>query len=177
MLGIQGACWDEFAGYSVSQLATSCRQLAAAASTLPNLRHISLGMELDALVSNSRGQVLAPLSALTQLTSLALSDYQHMHPDSPAHEGYYVVPPVVESLAQLVKLDLRLCSGHKAQLQAAAAVPDVSLVLTLARHEQEPFNRCGGLWCWKTNSGSMLVHKHISSISQKLLAVVSCSEW
>eukprot|EP00775_Hariotina_reticulata_P012991 gene12991-13120_t len=128
-------------GYSVSQLATSCRQLAAAASKLPNLRHISLGMELDALLSNSRGEVLTPLSALTQLTSLQLSDYQHMHPDSPAHEGYYVVPPVVEGLAQLAKLDLRLCSGHKAQLQAAAAVPDVSLVLTLARHEQMPFNR------------------------------------
>lgn len=64
-----------------------------------------------------------------------------LHPDSPAHEGYPVVPPVLRLLTGLKQVELHVSSGHNAQLEAAAAVPDVQLVLTLARHEQVPFSR------------------------------------
>lgn len=129
------------AGCSVKQLRETCAALAAAAPRLAALRHVSIGAELDALLSNSKGHVLAPLSALTQLTSLALSDFPHLHPDAPAHEGYSVVPPVLAALPRLARAELRLCTGHAAQLALAAGVPDVSLALTLARHEQVQFNR------------------------------------
>lgn len=132
-------------GYSVGQLQGTCAALAAAAPRIPHLRHISLGMELDALLRNSRGKVLNPLAALTQLTSLALVEYQYMPADSPAHEGYALLPPVLQQLPGLKQADVRLCTGQYAQLAEAAGVPDVRLVLTLARHEQVQFNRWGGL--------------------------------
>jgi hypothetical protein len=125
----------------VGQLHTTCTTLAAAGPRMPQLRHISLGMELDALLRNSKGAVLAPLAGLTQVTSLALVEYQYLPPDAPAHEGYATVPPVLKELHGLKQVDLRLCSGQHAQLAPAARVPDVRLVLTLARHEQVQFNR------------------------------------
>ncbi|WIA12024.1 hypothetical protein OEZ85_012104 [Tetradesmus obliquus] len=128
-------------GFSVGQLATSCATLAAAGPRMPQLRHISLGMELDALLRNSQGAVLAPLSGLTQITSLALTEYQYLPPDAPTHEGYAIVPPLLQQLPGLRQVDLRLCSGQHAQLGPAARVADVRLVLTLARHEQVQFNR------------------------------------
>lgn len=64
-----------------------------------------------------------------------------LHPDSPAHEGYAVVPPVLLQLSSLKQVELHVNSGQNAELEAAAAVPDVQLVLTLARHEQVPFSR------------------------------------
>jgi imidazoleglycerol phosphate dehydratase HisB len=115
--------------------------LGACADRLPQLRHISVGCELDALLRARGGNVLDALSELTQLTSLALTDYQPAHRESPAHEGYSIVPHLLGSLPRLHSADLRICSGQDAHLEAAAAVPDVRLVLTLARHEQTPFNR------------------------------------
>jgi hypothetical protein len=125
----------------VGQLRTTCTTLAAAGPRMPQLCHISLGMELDALLRNSKGAVLSPLAGLTQLTSVALVEYQYLPPDAPAHEGYAIVPPVLKELQGLKQVDLRLCSGQHAQLAPAARVPDVRLVLTLARHEQVQFNR------------------------------------
>jgi hypothetical protein len=129
------------AGYSVGQLHNTCATLAAAGPRMPQLRHISLGMELDALLRNSSGAVLAPLSGLTQITSLSLAEYQYLPADAPTHEGYAIVPPVLQQLQGLQQVDLRLCSGQQAQLAPAARVADVRLVLTLARHEQVQFNR------------------------------------
>jgi hypothetical protein len=53
-----------------------CQALADAADRLPNLAHISLGMELDALLSSHQAAGVSPLSGLTQLTSLAFVEYQ-----------------------------------------------------------------------------------------------------
>lgn len=64
-----------------------------------------------------------------------------LHSDSPAHEGYPVIPPVLRLLTGLKQVELHVSSGQNAQLDAAAAIPDVQLVLTLARHEQVPFSR------------------------------------
>lgn len=63
-------------GYSVKQLHTLCVDLAASAEQLPHLQHMSLGMELDTLLSDSQKSVLNPLGQLTHLTSLAITDYQ-----------------------------------------------------------------------------------------------------
>jgi hypothetical protein len=66
-----------------------------------------------------------------------------MHPDSTAHEGYALVPPVVSQLPRLQSLKLTVNSGQNVDLTPAVAVPDVNLVLTLAHYEQTPFNRWG----------------------------------
>lgn len=64
------------AGFSVKQLMGVCQALAAAGGRLPHLAHISMGMELDALLSSSGAAGVAPLAGLTQLTSLAFVEYQ-----------------------------------------------------------------------------------------------------
>jgi hypothetical protein len=51
------------------------------------------------------------------------------------------VPAVLQLLPKLRCADLHCSSGHNVELGAAAGVPDVSLALTLAHYEQEPFNR------------------------------------
>lgn len=60
----------------MKQLHSLCLGLATSVKQLPRLQHISLGMELDALLSDSQKTVLNPLGQLTQLTSLAITDYQ-----------------------------------------------------------------------------------------------------
>jgi hypothetical protein len=80
---------------------------------------------------------------------------QYMHPDSAAHEGYPVVPPLLSRLRGLRQADLHINSGHNVDLAPAARVADLNVVLTLAHYEQEPFNRCvrvcvllcGVVWC------------------------------
>jgi hypothetical protein len=64
-----------------------------------------------------------------------------MHPESSAHEGYALVPAVVSQLPKLQSFKLTVNSGASIDLNPAAAIPDVSLVLTLAHYEQTPFNR------------------------------------
>lgn len=70
-----------------------------------------------------------------------LAVLQYMHPESTAHEGYALVPPVVLELPRLQSLKLTVNSGQNVDLTPAAGVPDVNLVLTLAHYEQTPFNR------------------------------------
>jgi hypothetical protein len=70
-----------------------------------------------------------------------VSRLQYMHPDSSAHEGYALVPPVLAELPSLQSLRLTVNSGQSVDLTPAAAVPEVNLVLTLAHYEQTPFNR------------------------------------
>lgn len=132
---------DFSSGFSVKQLTGVCEALAAAGGRLPHLAHISMGMELDALLSSSGAAGVAPLARLTQLTSLAFVEYQYMHPECSAHEGYALVPPVVSELRGLQALRLTANSGHSVDLTPAVAVDDVSLVLTLAHYETTPFNR------------------------------------
>lgn len=67
--------------------------------------------------------------------------FRLLHPDSPAHEGYPAVPTVFSQLTGLKQVELHVSSGQNARLEAAAGVPDVQLVLTLARYEQSPFSR------------------------------------
>lgn len=68
--------WYLPAGFSVKQLSDLCQALSDAADKLPNLRHLSMGMELDALLSSNGGAGLSPLAGCTQLTSLSLAQYQ-----------------------------------------------------------------------------------------------------
>lgn len=70
-----------------------------------------------------------------------VSCLQYLHPDSSAHEGYALVPPVLAELPSLQSLRLTVNSGQNVDLTPAAAVPEVNLVLTLAHYEQTPFNR------------------------------------
>lgn len=60
----------------MKQLHTLCLGLAASVPRLPHLQHMSMGLELDALLSESQKTALNPLVHLTQLTSLAITDYQ-----------------------------------------------------------------------------------------------------
>jgi hypothetical protein len=60
----------------VKQLTEVCQAIADAADRLPHLAYISMGMELDALLSSSSAAGVSPLAALTQLTSLAFVEYQ-----------------------------------------------------------------------------------------------------
>jgi hypothetical protein len=69
-------CCFPCAGFSVKQLTEVCQAIAYAADRLPQLAHISMGMELDALLSSSSAAGVSPLAALTQLTSLAFVEYQ-----------------------------------------------------------------------------------------------------
>lgn len=66
---------------------------------------------------------------------------QHMHPESSAHEGYALVPPVLAQLPSLQSLTLNINSGQRVDLTPAAAIPEVNLVITLAHYEQTPFNK------------------------------------
>lgn len=68
--------WYLPAGFSVKQLSELCQALSDAADKLPNLRHLSMGMELDALLSSNGGAGLSALAGCTQLTSLSLAQYQ-----------------------------------------------------------------------------------------------------
>lgn len=73
-----------------------------------------------------------------------------MHPDSPAHEGYALVPPVLQELPNLKRLSMQVNSGQSVDLTPASGIPDVNLALTLAHYEQTPFNRCVRVvygWC------------------------------
>lgn len=63
----------------MKQLTGVCQAIANAADRLPHLAHISMGMELDALLSSSSAAGVSPLAALTQLTSLAFVEYQVRH--------------------------------------------------------------------------------------------------
>lgn len=67
---------------------------------------------------------------------------QYLHPDCSAHDGYALVPPVLADLTSLQSLRLHINSGQRVDLTPAAAIPDISLVLTLAHYERTPFNRC-----------------------------------
>lgn len=60
----------------MKQLSGVCQALADAAERLPHLSHVSLGMELDALLSSSNAAGVAPLAGIKQLTSLAFVEYQ-----------------------------------------------------------------------------------------------------
>jgi len=66
---------------------------------------------------------------------------QYMPLTSAAHEGYALVPPVLQELPALQHLKLNINSGQRVDLTPAAATPDIDLVLTLAHYEQTPFNR------------------------------------
>lgn len=66
---------------------------------------------------------------------------QYMPLTSAAHEGYALVPPVLQELSNLQHLKLNISSGQSVDLTCAAATPDIDLVLTLAHYEQTPFNR------------------------------------
>lgn len=88
-------CADAFslpAGFSVKQLSGVCQALADAADRLPHLSHLSMGMELDALLTSSNAAGVAPLAAMKQITSLAFVEYQVRTPMRPtawvcAHAG------------------------------------------------------------------------------------------
>lgn len=78
------------AGYSVKQLSELCEALSDAADCLPQLRHLSIGMELDALLSSGQGAGLTPLAGCTQLTSISLVEYQVRRKEQKGSMGGWV---------------------------------------------------------------------------------------